>query len=103
MVANLMASLLASRVVIFSWVGACLVKPLLFEDHPSTRACQTGPRKQFQEKQTNEPLSMIHTWTVILLVQQLSGGEKCALSICVNQANFGKSGRKCKSVKCQAT
>jgi len=58
--------------------------PLPFEDHTSTRARQTGPRKQPQEKQTSEPLAMGYAWIVSALVQQLIGGEKCALPLGAN-------------------
>jgi len=59
---------MASRVEISSWVDTCPVTPLPFEDHPSTQACQTGPRKQPQEKQTSESLAMIYTWVISSLV-----------------------------------
>jgi len=49
-------------VAISSQVGACPIKPLPFEDHPSTQVCQTGQRNKPQKKQTREPLAMIHTW-----------------------------------------
>jgi len=55
-------------VAISSQVGACPVKSLPFEDHLSTQACQTGPRNKPQEKQTREPLAMIHTWIVSSLM-----------------------------------
>jgi len=42
-----------------SWVGACPITPLPFEDHPSTRTHQTGSRNKPQEKQTREPLAII--------------------------------------------
>jgi len=71
-------------VAISSWVDTCPFTPLPFEDHPSTRARQTGPRKQPQEKQTNESLAMAITWMVSTLVWQLIGGEKCALSLGAN-------------------
>jgi len=57
-------------------VGAFPVTPLPFENHLSTRAHQTGPRKQPQEKQTSESLAMVYTWMI--------GGEKCALSLGTN-------------------
>jgi len=41
---------------------------LPFEDHPSTQACQTGPRNKPQEKQTRETMAMIHTWIVSSLM-----------------------------------
>jgi len=50
----------------------------------SIRAHQTGPRKQPQEKQTSQFLAMIYTWFISLLVWQLIGGEKCALSFGAN-------------------
>jgi len=49
-------------------VGAFPVTPLLFEDHPSTQAHQTGPRNKPKEKQIREPLAMIHTWIVSSLM-----------------------------------
>jgi len=52
-------------VAIYSQVGACPVTPLPFEDHLSSRACQTGPTNRPQEKQTREPLAMVHTWIVM--------------------------------------
>jgi len=72
-------------VVISSRVDACPFTPLPFEGgHPSTRARQTGPRKQPQEKQTSESLAMAYTWMVSSLVWQLIGGEKYALSLGAN-------------------
>jgi len=53
---------------ISSQVGACPFTPLPFKDHPSTQAHQTGPRNKPQEKQTREPLAMIHTCTVSSLM-----------------------------------
>jgi len=53
---------------ILAKVGACPVTPLPFEGHPSTQACQIGPRNKLQEKQTSEPLAMIHTWIVSSLM-----------------------------------
>jgi len=55
-------------VAISSWVGACPFTPLPFEDHPSTQACQTGPRNKPQEKQTREIMAMMHTWIVSSLM-----------------------------------
>jgi len=55
-------------VAIPSWVDACPVTPLPFEGHPSAQAHQTGPRNKLQEKQTREPLAMIHTWIVSSLM-----------------------------------
>jgi len=46
----------------------CSFTPLPFEDHPSTQAHQTGPRKQPQEKQTSESLAMAYTRIVSSLV-----------------------------------
>jgi len=54
--------------VISSWVGAFPVTPLPFEDHPSTQVRQTGLRNKPQEKQSREPLAMIHTWIVSSLM-----------------------------------
>jgi len=45
-----------------SWVGACPVTPLPFEDYPSSQALQTGSRNK--ENQTREPLAMIQTQIV---------------------------------------
>jgi len=55
-------------VAISSRVDTCPFTPLPFEDHPSTRARQTGPRKQPQEKQTSESLAMACTLRVSSLV-----------------------------------
>jgi len=55
-------------VAISSWVDTCPFTPLPFEDHPSTQAHQTGPRKQPQEKQTSESLAMAYTWRISSLV-----------------------------------
>jgi len=55
-------------VAISSWVDTGLSTPLPFEDHPSIRAHQTGPRKQPQGKQISESLAMAYTWIVNLLV-----------------------------------
>jgi len=41
-------------------VDACPVTPLPFEDHPNTRACQTGLRNKPKEKQARESLAIIH-------------------------------------------
>jgi len=49
-------------VAISSWVGAFPVTPLPFENHQSTQEHQTGLRNKPQEKQSREPLAMIHTW-----------------------------------------
>jgi len=46
----------------------CPFTPLPFEDHPSTRARQTGPRNKPQEKQTRETMAMIHTGIVSSLM-----------------------------------
>jgi len=70
--------------VISSWVDTCQFTPLPFEDHLITRARQTGPRKQPQEKQTSESLAMVYTFIVSSLVQQLIGGKKFILSLGVN-------------------
>jgi len=53
---------------ISSWVGALPVTPMLSEDHLSTQTHQTGPRNKSQEKQTREPLAMIHIWIVSSLM-----------------------------------
>jgi len=71
-------------VAISSRVDTCPFTPLPFEDHPSTQAHQTGPRKQPQAMQTSESLAMACTWIVSSLVQQSIGGEKCALSLGAN-------------------
>jgi len=55
-------------VAISSRVDTYPFATLPFEDHPSTRARQTGPTKQPQEKQTSESLAMAYTWIVRLLV-----------------------------------
>jgi len=55
-------------VAISSQVDACPVTLLPFEDHPSTQAHQKGPRNKPEEKQTREPLAMMHTWIVSSLV-----------------------------------
>jgi len=55
-------------VVISSQVDTCPFTPLPFEEQLSTRACQTGPRKQPQENQTSESLAMAYTWMVSSLV-----------------------------------
>jgi len=51
--------------VIYSWVDACPVTSLPFEDHLSM---SDWPEKQAPENQTSEPLAMIHTWIVSSLV-----------------------------------
>jgi len=48
-------------------MGACPVKALPIEDHPSTQAPQTGPRNKPKGKQTR-PLAMIHTWIASSLI-----------------------------------
>jgi len=63
-----MAKLSGQCVAISSQVGACLFPPLPFEDHPSTQACQTGPRNKPQEKQIRETMAMIYTWIVSSLM-----------------------------------
>jgi len=55
-------------VAISSRVDTCPFTPLPSEDHPSTQACQTGPRKQPQEKQTSKSLAMAYTWIAGSLV-----------------------------------
>jgi len=45
-------------------MDTCPVTPLPFEDHPSTQARETGMRNNLEEKQTREPLAMIHIWIV---------------------------------------
>ena len=77
---------------ISSQVGACPVTPLQFEDHPSTQACLTGPRNKPREKQSREPLVMIHTWIVSSLMELLNVGEKLALPLCVWKPAFVKYG-----------
>jgi len=57
---------MASSVAISSQVGASPFTPLPFEDHLSTQACQTGLKNKPEEKQTREPLAMIHTWIALM-------------------------------------
>jgi len=51
---------------------------------PKHLSTSDRPEKTAQEKQTSESLAMACTWIVSLLVQQLIGGEKCALSLGAN-------------------
>jgi len=71
---------LAIHVVISSWV---LVQSN-YEDHTSTCEHQAGLKNKPQKKQTSKPLAMIHICIIGSLVQQLSGGERRALSLGVN-------------------
>jgi len=63
-----MSNSLASHVVISSQVNTCLVIPMSFEGYLSTQAHQTGLKNKLQEKQTSEPLAIIHRWMVSSMV-----------------------------------
>jgi len=65
---------------ISSWVDACAVTPLPFEDYPSTLACQTGPRNQAPGKADWGTIgNNIHTdcWFIDVEIEMVVKSQPC--------------------------
>ena len=72
---------LASRVVIYSHVQLCQQSEKPITDNQGTRGCLTGLVNQPRQKQTEQPLALIHTQIVSGLMSVLNGNNGGPLSI----------------------
>ena len=74
-----------SQVVILSKVAPCTSQPVTFNDHPNTRGCLTGLRKQVSEKADQS------NFDSGLSIELSIGDEKHSLPLCAYVAGFSKS------------
>ena len=83
---------LASCVATYSHVQLRQQSGEPITDNWGTRGCLTWLVNQPQQKQTEQPLALIYTWTVSGLMRLLNGDKRWVLKWCTYKTPFDKSG-----------